>query len=280
MFNKISGLMVVATVAGIFSTTSSVQAATFKPDSAWFSSLQQVQTSGTIANNRSVTAEQVSTLPANSGVSFQKYVQQERLELNDIVNKKVDLSQLKLKDNYNVVTTFLNEGAGFRNQLGYRTTVNNVETGKGLIFQDASCKTNCVMSNGDSGKVNIGDWRGLGNIAGGTQLDFILRADGANSGSNVYGVKADNNPDQLQHMVAYYIGKHLLIGYEDLFGAKGATGGKNQQSDRDFNDLVFVVEIGENNLTSVPEPGNMAALLGVTGAAVWMRRKKQVKALG
>jgi hypothetical protein len=280
MFKKsLTGLFTIATVAGSVVAMAPAQAAGFTPTNAWFDSLTQLTPQGTIANNTSVTAAQVSTnLTANPN-SFQKYVQKERLELSDIVGKKVDLSQFKLKKNYDVITTFINEGAGFRNQLGYRGSKDGVETGKGLIFQDASCKTGCVLSNGETdGKISIGDWTSLGTVTSGTQLDFILRANGANGGKNLYGVNANTNPDGLQHMVAYYIGNKLLIGTEDLFGEKGASGGKNENSDRDFNDLVFTVEIGEDNLTSVPEPGTIVALLGVSGAGMWLRRRRQNQA--
>jgi hypothetical protein len=49
--------------------------------------------------------------------------------------------------------------------------------------------------------------------------------------------------------------------------------------DKDYNDVMFVVDFGKGNFktTAVPEPGTMAALLGVTGASLWShRRKKQV----
>ncbi len=66
--------------------------------------------------------------------------------------------------------------------------------------------------------------------------------------------------------MAYSVGDYLLLGFEDIIGG----------GDLDFNDAVFVVDFGKGNLTqAVPEPGTMAALLGVTGAGVWMRRRKK-----
>lgn len=44
---------------------------------------------------------------------------------------------------------------------------------------------------------------------------------------------------------------------------------------------MFAVDFGKVNLktTAVPEPGTMAALLGVTGASMWLRRRRQNKTL-
>ena len=71
---------------------------------------------------------------------------------------------------------------------------------------------------------------------------------------------------------------YMMMGFEDL-----RNGG-----DKDYNDAMFIVDFGENNLTNtptkfaqvtkVPEASNIAAILGVTGAGLMLsgvrRRKK------
>jgi hypothetical protein len=66
---------------------------------------------------------------------------------------------------------------------------------------------------------------------------------------------------------------YLLIGFEDLFGG----------GDRDFNDLLFAVDIGEQNvknlqaLVATPEPSSIALAIGL-GAIVWgIKRKEDAK---
>lgn len=200
---------------------------------------------------------------------FQQFVQAERMALPNSGQFLLDPSKLKLKYAHDVSVFFINEGAGYRNQLAYEATGSTNQSG--LVFNDISAAESVGAWGGDA--LNLGDGVKLGNMAAGTQLDFWLRADGLNRGSsaNLFGTQTASNADGLQHAVAYAFDKYLMLGFEDLYGALGATGqdlntGRwNESSDRDFNDALFVVDIGEANvkhLTSVPEPATTAALMG------------------
>ena len=50
---------------------------------------------------------------------YQAYVQKEGVKLQGSNQFRIDANALKLKYNHNVSTYFINEGAGYRNQLGY-----------------------------------------------------------------------------------------------------------------------------------------------------------------
>lgn len=210
--------------------------------------------------------------------SYQQFVQQEGVAIPNSGQFQLDPRKLGLKYDYNVSAFFINEGAGYRNQLAF-TSVGQTQT-EGLLFKDISCAgTGCAM--GGANTLKLGDSVQVGEIKGGSQLDFFLRADGLNRGANasVFGTQTTQNADGLQHLVAYGIGKkYLLLGFEDLYGAKGATGGKNENSDRDFNDAVFVVDIGEANLNAlvkpVPEPSVTLALVGLGAAGLLLRRRQ------
>ncbi len=210
---------------------------------------------------------------------YQKFVQQEGLAISNSGQFQLDSSKLALKYDYNVSAFFINEGAGYRNQLAF-SSVGKTETA-GLLFKDISCEgTGCVGSWGGNA-LKLGDGTKIGEIKGGSQLDFFLRADGLNRGTsaNVFGTQTSQNADGLQHLVAYAVGKkYLLLGFEDLYGAKGATGGKNENSDRDFNDSVFVIDIGEDNLNAlvkpVPEPSVSLSLIGLGAAGLLLRRRQ------
>jgi Domain of unknown function (DUF4114)/PEP-CTERM motif len=207
---------------------------------------------------------------------FQQFVQAERVELAGVHQVMLDPSKLMLKYAHDVSVFFINEGAGFRNQLAYEAMGGT--NSAGMIFNDIS-STESILSDKD-GALKKGDGVNLGKMAANTQLDFWLRANGKNGGRNIFGSETASNGDGLQHMVAYAYKNYILMGFEDLWGAKGATGGKNQNSDRDFNDAVFVLDIGEDNVRNlvkpIPEPATVLGLMGVGAAGLVMRRRRQV----
>jgi Domain of unknown function (DUF4114)/PEP-CTERM motif len=212
---------------------------------------------------------------------YQKYVQAEGVKIPGSAQFKLDVNSLKLKYDYNVSTYFINEGAGYRNQLGYisRGATNQ----SGVLFNDISCAgAGCVSSGADT--LKLGDGVSLGNIKGGSTLDFKLRADGYNRGSGAYifGTPDSENADKLQHVVAYGIKGtgYILMGFEDLYGSGGiGQGNFSETSDRDFNDTVFIVDVGKANLEgldkSVPEPSIMLSLLGLSAAGVLKNRRSK-----
>lgn len=278
----LSGLFAAATLTGI-SVMGPANAASLKNADEW-NNLTPSQVKSKSTDNSGFQA----LIP-----NFQQYVQKEGIAIPENTLKKLDPTKLQLKSNHNVRVWFLNEGAGYHNQLAYEA-MNGSSYQKGMIFNDASCKDgNPCEKAGDGGTLNIGDYVDIGNFSAGTLLNFWLKANGANpqavdgtnpttNTKNIYGVDATQNPDKLEHLVAAYdqVNGYLLIGFEDLFGTKGWTGNGNNGigSDRDFNDLVFVVDVGKDNIASVPEPATVAALLGVGAfGMVKSRRRRQTK---
>jgi hypothetical protein len=211
---------------------------------------------------------------------YQQFVQGEGLKLNLAGLEKLDLSNLNIISDYEVKTYFINEAASYRNQLAYEST--GTTNRSGLIFGDISCGTTdtngatCpgTFGGGDAAwgdALNFGDFVSNGVVQAGSKLNFYLRADGLNRGDDgyVFGTQPTENADGLTHAVAYVLGDYLVMGFEDFYGSGPDRQGKFlEPSDRDFNDTVFVVDIGRENLrrfTSVPEPGTIAAI----GLAAW-----------
>ncbi|MBN3909682.1 MAG: DUF4114 domain-containing protein [Nostoc sp. NMS1] len=220
---------------------------------------------------------------------FQQFVQAESVVLPNSGQLKLDASKLNLKYDHDVSVYFINEGAGYRNQLAFDAT--GTTNKSGLLFNDISCEGSGCILGGGGDALKLGDGVKVGNITAGTQLDFWLRADGFNRGNsaNIFGTKTASNADGLQHAVAYAYNNYILLAFEDLYGglhASGvdsATGKWNEGSDRDFNDVVVVLDIGEANVkaligASVPEPSVTLSMFAVGAVSIFgLRRRRQTR---
>jgi hypothetical protein len=217
-------------------------------------------------------------------LDYQQFVQSEGLKLTTANLAKVDLSKLFLKYDHEVKTYFINEGAGYRNQLAFESK--GTTTKSGLLFNDISCSTadnvagaTCQGAWGGDA-LNFGDNVSAGTVKAGSQLNFWLRANGLNRGdkSYIFGTQDVSNADKLQHAVAYAYKGKIVLGFEDLYGNGKSNQGKfDEKSDRDFNDTVFVIDIGEDNLKAiqnVPEPGALAALGLAASAGIRTLRRR------
>ena len=192
----------------------------------------------------------------------------------------LDPSKLKLKTDADVRVYFVGEGASYANTLGFTTDgsgKSGSDTAK-LIFPNASSTVSSydpksTVKRTSSEPLLPGDFVDLGKYKGGTALDFFLIANGANGGKTTYSTQKSVNPDGINHVISFaYAMKdspYLVLGFEDLMGG----------GDRDFNDLIFAVDIGAVNigaLTATPEPATyatMAAFLGL--GCVLVRRGKK-----
>ncbi|WP_335094623.1 DUF4114 domain-containing protein [Nostoc sp.] len=254
-----------ATLTGLVSKVETASAADFTWNNAW--------TQPTISSKSAT---------GFNDTPFQQFVQKESVAIANSGQFKLDPSKLNLKYDHDVSVYFINEGASYRNQLAFNAT--GTTNKSGLLFKDASCDgVGCVMGGGAS-VLNLGDGVKLGNVTAGTQLDFFLKADGLNHPTNnIFGTQTASNADGLQHAVAYAYNNYILLAFEDLYGGLHATGGLNQNSDRDFNDLVVVLDIGEANVkaligTSVPEPSVTLSMFAVGAVSMFgLRRRRQTR---
>lgn len=187
--------------------------------------------------------------------NFQQFATQEAkaIDLATMNAQKLDATKLKLTQNHGVKVYFINEGALYRNQLGLTTTGTTVINQ--LVFEDITCTRGCVMNEyrspygqfgtPDGKPLKIGDYMDLGNISAGTTLDFFLRRDGyLNPDTNTYYTDASLNEGKLQHLIAYDYQNYLVLAWEDL-----KWGG-----DRDYNDVIFAVDIGDTNMHNIVDP--------------------------
>jgi Domain of unknown function (DUF4114)/PEP-CTERM motif len=211
--------------------------------------------------------------------TFSNLVQAESVAFDELALPKLDASKLYWNGKTNNVEIFfIDEKAGFKNQLLFSANDNPLE----MIYDNIS-STQSTVSEPD-GVLTLGEGKALRTFTDATQLSFFIRANGFNGGQDIYGDDSyANTPvagqtvngDGLSHLIAYdYFDdvekvNYTIIGFEDLWGALGATGGQNQNSDRDFNDVVFAIKglssnnPAANNPAETPEPSAMLGLLGV-----------------
>lgn len=210
---------------------------------------------------------------------FNERVNQERLWMENSSAKMLELDPETLRWTGGVDPVdvfFINEGAGYRNQLFYSANGGTAQ----MIFADIASPESILKE--ANGPMKLGDGASLGTFAGDTSLDFRIKANGANnSNGKIYGADVSANADGLQHVIAYeYFDKvakenWVILGFEDLFGVHYNEGGS---SDRDFNDVVIAVRgVTGDRIPTVPEPSSTASVLGlaVLGIAGFLKNKKE-----
>lgn len=259
-----------ATLTGLVSKVETASAADFNWNSSW--------TQPTVYNKSQT---------GFNDTPFQQFVQAESVALPNSGQFKLDPSKLNLKYDHDVSVYFINEGAGYRNQLAFEAT--GTTNKSGLLFNDISCEGDGCVGGWGGNALKLGDGVKVGNVTAGTQLDLWLRADGLNRGNsaNIFGTDTASNADGLQHAVAYAYNNYILLAFEDLYGnlyASGvdsATGKWNEGSDRDFNDVVVVLDVGEANVkaligATVPEPSVTLSMFAVGAVSMFgLRRRRQ-----
>ncbi len=182
-------------------------------------------------------------------VSGREFMERQGLQLNS------SMLFLTSRTPYPVRVYFVTEGAGYQNSIGFSVSqAGATKLGPpSLVFPNASMPVNSVnfMDTNFGTRVNSapvlpGDYVDLGTMYAGTQLDFFLISDGARGGTTIYTNKAALNHDKFQHVWASAIPKSpfLIIGFEDL-----PNGG-----DKDYDDVVIVVDIGRENLDNLVNP--------------------------
>ncbi|VFQ46487.1 DUF4114 domain-containing protein [Desulfoluna butyratoxydans] len=202
----------------------------------------------------------------------------ENVTINDTTSIALDPSNLAISTESEARIYFVGEGAGYKNTLGYNTEGSGISSGDPqLIFPDATSRISSYDPGPGSSESRSrwyplypGDFVDIGNLEANTQLDFFLIANGARGGTMTYSTDTSINPDGIDHVVAYAMpsSPYLLVGFEDLYGG----------GDRDFNDLLFAVDIGTANvaaLASVPEPATLLTLVSFLIIAFTVHRKKQ-----
>jgi LruC domain-containing protein len=161
-------------------------------------------------------------------------------------------TDVKLNEACDVWVTFVAEGAGYKNVLGFYTyNLNNPPTSSSQINTINVVFPNASMTNSGGG-LNPGNKVKIGTFAAGTGIGWVLVADGWKNGTVTNGnhlvysnpaFNPETNPTLKRHNVFLFdqVRSLFLIGFEDMRRDLG--------SDNDFNDLVFYVK--SNPITAI-----------------------------
>lgn len=175
-------------------------------------------------------------------------------------------TNLIITEEADVWVTFVSEGAGYRNVLGYYTyPVGNPPSSVGDIDGHHIVFPNVSMV-GSGGGLVPGDRVYLGKFPANTVVSWFLIANGwngsgAGNGNGVYYSNPDFNPEAAEnkrnHMVLLNdeARELTILGFEDLFREGG--------SDDDFNDAVFYAKA---NPPEAIEVGNLATITAANDA--------------
>ena len=149
-----------------------------------------------------------------------------------------------LKDSADIWVTFVHEGAGYKNVLGYYTYTKNNEPTSVNDLTDLTIIFPNVSYSGSGGGLLSGDKVYLGSFSANTVIGYFIIANGYRSSTNIdanyptYFSNTALNPETTnkQHMIMLHDDDRdlFVFGFEDI---NRETGG----CDHDFNDAVFYV---------------------------------------
>ncbi|WP_008316879.1 DUF4114 domain-containing protein [Leptolyngbya sp. PCC 6406] len=222
-------------------------------------------TTALLAATLSASAAQAISLTTEQWSFFNSFVQTERQAFTALDLQSARPDQMMWSGAADALEVyFINEGAGYRNQLLFSANGGPLE----MVFNDVS-SPNSILRNAD-GPLALGEGRNLGGFSRGTNIQFFVNSNGYSRGENETNATRLLGPDPfaantrnngLQHIVAYDLeafgSNWLLFGFEDIIGG----------GDLDYNDVVFVVRGLTANGATVPEPGAVLgfAVLGAVG---------------
>jgi len=181
-------------------------------------------------------------------------------------------SEIQLKDSAEVWVTFVDEGAGYKNVLGFYTYNLNSPPASVPPAKSVTIIFPNVSKTGSGGSLNPGDKVRIGAFPANTGIGFVLIADGWRNGAVTNGnwvlysnpaFNPESDPKFKYHnvMILDTSTNHVVLGFEDIRRDYG--------SDNDFNDALFYITanpytaIRTSNLASI-ESANLQVSSGNT----------------
>ena len=156
-------------------------------------------------------------------------------------------TDVQLDADADVWVTFVSEGAGYRNVLGFYTYDLNNPSPTAPQPEDITIIFPNASAIGSGGGLQVGDKVKIGTFPAGTGIGWVLLANAWNSGSSTVGSghwQLYSNPDynpEAQESLRYHNvllndpdNERVILGFEDIRRDYGSC-------DNDFNDAIFYV---------------------------------------
>jgi hypothetical protein len=173
-------------------------------------------------------------------------------------------TDVKLDQEGEVWITFVAEGAGYKNVLGYYTYPLNNPPASAPPAKDITIVFPNVSANGSGGGLKAGDQVYLGKFPANTGIGWVLIADGFKNGTVTNGnwilySTPQFNPEASASLKYHNVllvddvEQKIVMGFEDIR--------RDYSSDNDFNDALFFITVSPNsamlkaNLNAVTESG-------------------------
>ena len=176
-------------------------------------------------------------------------------------------ANLEIIDSCDVWVTFVHEGAGYRNVLGYYTYPTGSDPSSPNDLADMTVIFPNVSKSGSGGGLTPGDKVYIGSFGAGTTIGWFIIANGYNhsqqqiTGNTYYYSNPDLNPeaasDNRKHMVLLKddVQNLLVMGFEDINREYSGC-------DQDFNDAIFyasanpITAIKTDDVPQIDTPGD------------------------
>ena len=184
--------------------------------------------------------------------------------------------ELHFTEPSDVWMTFVHEGAGMRNSVGYYTYDTGSPPHRPEVIDSAYSVFPNFSAVDSGGGLESGDKVYLGNFAAGTSLGTYLTQNGWNtSAMDTFFATAFFNPESdpalRRHVVSIYNEEY------DLFATSFEDINREGNSDDDFNDAVFYLTVEGEAYTgaqTVPEPS--ALLLAFAGLLLFALQRRRI----
>jgi hypothetical protein len=192
-------------------------------------------------------------------------------------NHLLDPTRLYFTTAYAPRIYFISNGGWYTDALGVTIGTatamgSNAPSGNNyLVFPNANSwySNNCPakVANGDQRTqycpLLSGDFVQLPTVQAGQSLNLVFLSNLDSNGNVPAGYTFYNNPaanaDQYQHMAAFFPadGRYIIVGFEDEYGG----------GDKDFNDVVIVIDVGYSNGAAMLNPVSGGNGSGTGGSA-------------
>ena len=180
-------------------------------------------------------------------------------------------TDIKISSRADIWVTFVAEGAGYRNVLGYYTYDLNNPLTTAPNIEDVTIIFPNVSALGSGGGLQVGDKVKIGTFEAGTGIGWVLLANAWSSSNekvgdplwNLYSnpnFNPESNEDLRHHnvLLADPENERIILGFEDIRRDYGSC-------DNDFNDAIFYVTanpykaIVTTNFADVTESNNVTS---------------------